>query len=277
MDTILGRLGIDRSNKSLKINRYSEYMNNKSFNIGYENLVLTNSINEIIDNRLIANGESFKDKAKEFGSRIIDGIIALWNKFKRLFIKLKNKFLNLKLVAKIKKVLSKTNKKRKANATSDNTTNEIKIEYPVTIKIHKDLIETMKKDSKTPFEIKSINEISVYVRSIERIDYNLDELKEIYEEVNEKKSYNGYIDNPKSKSMFSNNSTMNSIMDIVKDGVIVQRKLDDTTKKLSDKGELKDLVIESDMHCYFVKTRINGALKIINEKILPRIRETSKK
>ena len=63
MDTILGRLGIDRSNKSSKINRYSEYMNNKSFNIVYQNLLLTNSINEIIYNRLIANGESFKDKA----------------------------------------------------------------------------------------------------------------------------------------------------------------------------------------------------------------------
>ena len=102
-------------------------------------------------------------------------------------------------------------------------------------------------------------------------------LQNIYEEIIKKKSYGGYIDNPKSKSMFSNNSTMNSILDIVKDGTIFQRKLDDVTKKLNYKGELRDLVIESEMHTAFITLRINAALKLINGKILPRVRETSKK
>lgn len=276
---IINRLGIDTNkskNSKITVNKFISHINDKSFNIGFENLLLTNSINEIIDNRLIANGESFKDKAREIGSKIIDGIIALWTKFKRLFIKLKNKFLNLKLVAKIKRALSKTSKGKK-KTTSDKNTTDIKIKYPVTIKIHEDLIEAFKKDSKRPFEIKTLNEISKYVRSVEKIDYTLDDLKDIYKEITEKKSYNGYIDKPNSKSMFSNNSTMNTIMEVVKDGVILQRKLDNVVKKLNDKNEFKDLTIESEMHSTFVSLRLNGALKMINEKILPRARETSKK
>lgn len=277
MDTILGRLGINSTDNTPKINRYSEYINNKSFNIGFENLVLSNSINEMIDNKLTASGESFKDKAKELGTRIIDSIVALWNKFKRLFIKLKNKFLNMKLVAKIKKALSKTNKRKKNSDISNRNTTEIKIEYPVTIKIHKDLIDTFKKDSKRPFEIETINEISKYSISVENIENYLDDLNDIYEEITKKKSYNGYIDNPNSKSMFSNNGTMNDIMNVVKYGVILQKKLDDKAKKLNDKSELKDLVVESEMHTVFITLRINAALKLIDGKILHRVRETSKK
>lgn len=277
---IINRIGINinkSENGKINVNKFISRINNKSFNIGFENLLLTNSINEIIDSRVKASGESFKDKAKEIGSKIIDSIISLWNKFKRLFIKLKNKFLNLKLVAKIKKALSKTNKKKKTNVTSGNTTNEIKIEYPVTIKIHKDLIETFKKDSKRPLEIKTLNEISKYVRSVSGIEYHLEELRDIYKEITEKKSYDGYIDKPNSKSMFSNNSTMNTIMDIVKDGVIFQKNLDNMTKNLKDKSYLEDLVIENEMHGVFISLRINAALKMINEKILPNVRETSNK
>ena len=278
MNSILGRLGIEHSNNSsLKINRYSKYINNKSFDIGFENLVLTNSINEIIDNRLIANGESFKDKAKEIGSKIIDSIIALWNKFKRLFIKLKNKFLNLKLIAKIKKALNKTSKGKKSHPITKNTASEIKIEYPVTIKMHGDLIETMKRDSKRPFEIESIEEISRYSISVENIKNYLDDLNDIYKEITKKQSYNGYIDRTNSKSIFSNNGTMNTIMDVVKNGVILQQKLDNKVKKLNDKNELKDFVVENEMQVVFIKLRLNAALKLINEKILPRIIETSKK
>ena len=276
---IINRLGIDTNkskNSKMNVNKFIFRINDKSFNIGFENLLLTNSINEIIDNRLIANGESFKDKAREIGSKIIDGILALWTKFKRLFIKLKNKFLNLKLVAKIKRALSKTSKGKK-KTTSDKNNTEIEIEYPVTIKIHEDLIETFKKDSKRPLEIKTLNEISKYVRSVSGIEYHLEELRDIYKEITEKKSYDGYIDKPNSKSMFSNNGTMNAVMDIVKDGVIFQKKLDNITKNLKDKSYLKDLVIENEMHGVFISLRINAALKMINEKILPNVRETSNK
>ena len=85
---LINRIGLDinkSKNSKMNVNKFIFRINDKSFNIGFENLLLTNSINEIIDSRVKASGESFKDKAREIGSKIIDKIIALWNKFKILF------------------------------------------------------------------------------------------------------------------------------------------------------------------------------------------------
>ena len=183
MNSILGRLGIDSTNNSSKINRYSEYINNKSYNIGFENLLLTNSINDIIDSRVKASGESFKDKAKEFGSRIIDSIIALWNKFKRLFIKLKNKFLNLKLIAKIKSILKK-NKKEDKKDSSEKHSEEIDIDYPVIVLVHEELRGSFTKGSKLMYSTPFLEQLRTFALSFRNIHTDLKTAIEINEKEN---------------------------------------------------------------------------------------------
>ena len=264
---IINRLGIDTNkskNSKITVNKFISHINDKSFNIGFENLLLTNSINEIIDSRVKANGESFKDKAREIGSKIIDKIIALWNKFKILFIKLKNKFLNLKLVAKINSILKrnkKTNKREEKNKAS--TTEEIEIDYPLVILVHEDLQGAFAKDSKLMYSTPFLEQLRSFSISFINIFSRLNEVIKISDRKGDS--------NPLESKM--DELSLQKLLSDIKETFKNKKALEDKIKNLKNPSSFKELTIYNEMQVGLIKAIIDAQMKFFLEKLIPRFKD----
>ena len=129
MDTIYNRLGINRSNNNdQSINLYDYMSSMKNNKIFFESVELKNVINGLIDSKYKASGESFGDRVRSVGSNIMRIIRNIINRIMEFFVKVKNFFIEKVLRRKVQKAENNNEKLKKTKT------------FPITIKVHKDLV-----------------------------------------------------------------------------------------------------------------------------------------
>lgn len=129
MDTIYNRLGIDRtSNSDESINLYDYMSSMKNNKIFFESVELKNVINGLVDSKYKASGESFGDRVRSVGSNIMRIIRNIINRIMEFFVKVKNFFIEKVLRRKVQKAENNNEKIKKTKT------------FPITIKVHKDLV-----------------------------------------------------------------------------------------------------------------------------------------
>ena len=129
MDTIYNRLGINRSNNNdQSINLYDYMSSMKNNKIFFESVELKNAINGLLDSKYKASGESFGDRVRSVGSNIMRIIRNIIDRIVEFFVKVKNFFIEKVLRRKVQKAENNNEKLKKTKT------------FPITIKVHKDLV-----------------------------------------------------------------------------------------------------------------------------------------
>ena len=103
----------------------SSMKNNKIF---FESVELKNAINGLVDSKYKASGESFGDRVRSVGSNIMRIIRNIIDRIVEFFVKVKNFFIEKVLRRKVQKAENNNEKIKKTKT------------FPITIKVHKDLV-----------------------------------------------------------------------------------------------------------------------------------------
>lgn len=138
MDTILGRLGINRPNDDKSVNLYDYMMSMKNNRIFFESVELKNVINGLVDSKYKASGESFNSRIKDIGSGVLEVIRKIFHRIREFFIKVKKFFIEKVLKKKIEKAETNNKELRKTRS------------FPLTLKVNYKLVkENNGKDNST--------------------------------------------------------------------------------------------------------------------------------
>lgn len=223
MDTIYNRLGINRSNNDKSINLYDYMSSMKNNKIFFERVELKNAINGLVDSKYKASGESFGDRVRSVGSNIMRIIRNIINRIMEFFVKVKNFFIEKVLRRKVQKAENNNEKIKKTKT------------FPITIKVHKDLVI---EDGKRGDDNVTVKLIADTVELLDRSSDVVMSVMAAFADLVDKR--NNKNDPPKVKSSILNvdiNVLVNNFKNII-------QKFDIFNKGFKEESNLREIVLE---------------------------------
>ena len=223
MDTIYNRLGINRSNNDKSINLYDYMSSMKNNKIFFESVELKNAINGLVDSKYKASGESFGDRVRSVGSNIMRIIRNIINRIMEFFVKVKNFFIEKVLRRKVQKAENNNEKIKKTKT------------FPITIKVHKDLVI---EDGKRGDDNVTVKLIADTVELLDRSSDVVMSVMAAFADLVDKR--NNKNDPPKVKASILNvdiNVLVNNFKNII-------QQFDTFNKGFKEESNLREIVLE---------------------------------